>query len=268
MGQILDLVPNHMGVGGNDNVWWLDVLENGEASPFASYFDIDWHPVKERLRGKVLVPLLGDHYGAVLEDGQLGLTFDEQAGAFSVQYYEHRFPIDPSTYGDILGAGLDRLRHRLGDDSLELAEYQSLITAFQHLPARSDTGSERRAERNRDKELLKRRLAERCKRATAVAEFLRNTVAWFNGTVGQPSTFDPLHGLLERQAYRLSYWKVAADEINYRRFFDINDLAGLRMDNPEVFEATHALVLELIATGSLDGLRIDHPHGLYDPLGY
>ncbi|MEJ2686622.1 MAG: malto-oligosyltrehalose synthase [Gammaproteobacteria bacterium] len=268
MGQILDLVPNHMGVGGNDNVWWLDVLENGEASPFASYFDIDWHPVKERLRGKVLVPLLGDHYGAVLEDGQLSLTFDEQAGAFSVQYYEHRFPIDPSTYGDILGAGLDRLRHRLGDDSLELAEYQSLITAFQNLPARSDTASERRSERNRDKELLKRRLAELCSRATAVAEFLRNTVAWFNGTVGQPSTFDPLHRLLERQAYRLSYWKVAADEINYRRFFDINDLAGLRMDNPEVFEATHALVLELIATGSLDGLRIDHPDGLYDPLGY
>jgi len=268
MGQILDLVPNHMGVGGNDNMWWLDVLENGEASRFASYFDIDWRPVKERLRSKVLVPLLGDHYGVVLEHGDLCLTFDERGGAFSVYYYEHRFPIDPSTYGDILGAGLDRLRHRLGDDSLELAEYQSLITAFQNLPARSDSGSEKRSERNRDKDLLKRRLADLCGRHAPIAEFLRNTVAWFNGTAGQPSTFDPLHRLLERQAYRLSYWKVAADEINYRRFFDINDLAGLRMDNPEVFEATHALVLELIATGTLDGLRIDHPDGLYDPLGY
>lgn len=268
MGQILDLVPNHMGVGGNDNVWWLDVLENGEASRFAPYFDIDWHPLKEGLRGKVLVPLLGDHYGAVLEHGDLCLVFDEGAGAFSVYYYEHRFPIDPSTYGDILGAGLDKLGHRLGDDSLELAEYRSLITAFQNLPARSDADSEKRVERNRDKELLKRRLAELCKRHVAISEFLRNTVAWFNGTAGQPPTFDPLHRLLERQAYRLSYWKVAADEINYRRFFDINDLAGLRMDNPEVFDATHALVMELIATGRLDGLRIDHPDGLYDPLGY
>ncbi|MGA7802341.1 MAG: malto-oligosyltrehalose synthase [Gammaproteobacteria bacterium] len=268
MGQILDMVPNHMGVGGNDNVWWLDVLENGEASRFAPYFDIDWRPVKEGLRGKVLVPLLGDHYGAVLENGQLNLTFDEDAGTFSAYYYEHRLPIDPSTYADILGAGLDRLASRLGDDSTELAEYQSLITAFQNLPARSEPASDKRAERNRDKELLKRRLADLCRQHRAISESVGHAAARFNGTPGQPQTFDPLHHLIERQCYRLAYWKVAADEINYRRFFDINDLAGLRMDNPEVFEATHALVLELIASGRLDGLRIDHPDGLYDPLGY
>lgn len=268
MGQILDLVPNHMGVGGDDNTWWLDVLENGEASRYAPYFDIDWHPVRESLRGKVLVPLLGDPYGTVLENGDLALRFDEDAGTFSIHYQEHRFPLDPRTYPDILRHGLDRLAHRIGEEQPEFAEHQSLITAFVNLPERSQTTSEERTARNRDKEMLKRRLSDLCARHGVIAEAVRNAVAWFNGTCGQAETFNPLHLLLERQAYRLAYWKVAADEINYRRFFDVNDLAGLRMDNPEVFHATHALVLKLISTGQLDGLRIDHPDGLYDPLDY
>ena len=268
MGQILDLVPNHMGVGGDDNAWWLDVLENGEGARHAPYFDIDWHPVKENLRGKILVPLLGDHYGAVLENGDLELRFDQNRGSFSVHYYEHCFPVDPRTYPDILSAGSAALETELGAESAELAEHQSLITAFQNLPGRDDTRSEEREARNRDKEIHKRRLAELCRRSDPVARVISRAVAGFNGVPGEPHSFDRLHALLERQAYRLAFWQVASDEINYRRFFDINDLAGLRMDNPEVFEATHRLVLELMGAGVLDGLRIDHPDGLYDPLGY
>jgi (1->4)-alpha-D-glucan 1-alpha-D-glucosylmutase len=268
MGHILDMVPNHMAVLGADNHWWLDVLENGQASPYAAFFDIDWTPVAVELTGKVLVPVLGDQYGNVLEAGELELVFEPAEGSFSVNYYEHRFPIDPADYPLILDHRRETLEARLGEDAPAVQEYQSLITSFEHLPARSATDAEARHERHRDKEIYKHRLAELCGRVADIAQFIAENVVIFNGQAGEPDGFDLLHALLERQAYRLAYWRVAADDINYRRFFDINALAGLRMENPEVFDATHALVLQLLAEGKLDGLRIDHPDGLYDPEGY
>jgi (1->4)-alpha-D-glucan 1-alpha-D-glucosylmutase len=268
MGQIMDIVPNHMGVGGDDNVWWLDVLEHGSASEYASYFDIDWRPIKDELRGKVLLPLLGEHYGKVIEKGELQLTFDLDSGQFSVRFYNHRLPIDPSTYPYILEYKLEQLAEYLAEEETPFLEYQSLITAFKHLPSRDDTRPDKRAERLRDSTIYKRRLAEFCRQYPAIGAFVLDTVITLNGTVGQPKSFDLLHHLLESQAYRLAYWRVASDEINYRRFFDINDLAGLRMENPEVFAATHHFILDLIKSGKVDGLRIDHPDGLYDPPRY
>lgn len=268
MGQILDIVPNHMGVMGSDNTWWLDVLENGPAAVHAPFFDIDWQPFKEEVRGKVLLPVLGDHYGAVLENGQLQLCFDAEQGSFHVQYYEHKFPVDPHEYRHILGDRIDQLEARLGADEPHFLEYQSLVTAFSHLPERRENTPERVAERARDKEIHKRHLAGLCQRSPDIAWFVEENLRLLNGTPGEPQSFDMLHNLLEAQAYRLSYWRVASDDINYRRFFDINDLAGLRMENKTVFEETHRLVMELLAEGKLDGLRIDHPDGLYNPKQY
>ncbi len=262
MGLLFDVVPNHMGVLGADNGWWMDVLENGPGSAYAQYFDIDWLPVNPDLAGKVLVPALGDHYGLVLERGEIALQFEPEAGAFAVRYHEHRFPVDPREYPALL---------RRADGSLALQsvpvearqELSSLASAFGHLPARDAPSAEAVAERARDKEMLKRRLARLAQEQPEVARALESAVAAVNAASG-----DALHALLEAQAYRLAYWRVASDEINYRRFFDINELAALRMENEAVFEATHALVLALAAEGKVDGLRIDHPDGLFDPARY
>lgn len=268
MGHIMDLVPNHMAVGGGDNAWWLDVLENGEASSYAEYFDIDWNPLKDVLRGKVLCPVLGDHYGAVLEKGLLMLVFDAPRGCFSVFYYDHHFPIDPMTYPQLLLAALPPLRARLDKDNWHLMEFESLISAFSRLPMKRETAPQRRAERQRDKEVLKQRLARLGEACPDIVEAINEAVAGVNGKPGDAASFDALHALLEQQAYRLAYWQVADDEVNYRRFFDVNALAGVRVEQPEVFAATHDFVLSLIRQGKLDGLRIDHPDGLYDPLEY
>jgi (1->4)-alpha-D-glucan 1-alpha-D-glucosylmutase len=268
MGQILDIVPNHMGVMGTDNAWWLDVLENGEASTYAEFFDIDWEPLKDELQYKVLVPVLGDQYGAVLDRGEFKLRFDAEKGEFSVFYYQHRFPIDPKEYPRILGHRLDRLARVLGAQDPRLLELQSLIAAFNHLPGRRETEPEKIAERNRDKEIHKRRLAALCNGSAELLRFIEENVYEITGTPGNPRSFDQLHELIKTQAYRLAYWRVAADDINYRRFFDINDLAALRMEHPSTFEATHRLVLQFVKEHKVDGLRIDHPDGLYDPAEY
>jgi (1->4)-alpha-D-glucan 1-alpha-D-glucosylmutase len=263
MGLIMDMVPNHMGVMGSDNAWWLDVLENGPASLHAQDFDIDWTPQGEPLPGKLLVPVLGDHYGSVLERGELKLHFDNDAGAFNIRYFEHLLPIDPTEYPRILGYNISRLEERLGADAPQLIEFQSLITAFGNLPRRLETDPEHLAERARDKEVHKSALA-RLNQDADIARFLEENLATYNDS----AHFELLHELLENQAWRLTYWRVASDEINYRRFFDINELAGLRAENPDVFEATHRLTLELIKKGKVQGLRIDHPDGLYDPARY
>lgn len=268
MGHILDMVPNHMGVMGSDNAWWLDVLENGQTSNYAAYFDIDWNPLNPELRGKVLLPLLGNHYGTVLSNGELKLVFDAVRGEFSMLYYQHRLPIDPATYPSIIGHRLDSLSAVLDADDVYYLQLQSLLTAFGHLPPNTDDDPSKVAERNRDKELLKRQLATLCDASTDIVSHIESNVAEFNGEPSNPASFDLLHELIKAQAYRLAYWRVASDEINYRRFFDINDLAALRMENPQVFEDTHRLVLDLVQQGKVDGLRIDHPDGLYDPGQY
>jgi (1->4)-alpha-D-glucan 1-alpha-D-glucosylmutase len=266
LGQVLDVVPNHMGITGNENAWWNDVLENGPASPCAGYFDIDWYSAKPDLHEKVLLPLLGDPYGKVLEAGQLRLGY--QAGTFTVHYWDHRFPVDPGTYGRILVHAVHELEQQLGAESGHFIEYQSVLTAITHLPPRSATDPVSVAERRREKEVIKRRLAALEKACPAVGDQVRRIVALFNGRPGHPHSFDLLDNLLNHQAYRLSFWRVAADEINYRRFFDVNELAAISMEKPEVFEATHELVLRLLAEGKINGLRIDHPDGLYDPQQY
>jgi len=268
MGQILDIVPNHMGVMGADNAWWLDVLENGEASNYASFFDIDWQPLKDELQGKVLVPVLDDQYGTVLDKGDLKLVFDAEKGEFSVFFHQHRFPIDPKTYPVILLKNNDRLISDLGPENPDLLELQSLTAAFGHLPGQNECGPEKKAERNRDKEIHKRRLSALCVHSPLVLNFIQDNVKALNGTPGGPRSFDELHELIKTQAFRLAYWRVASDDINYRRFFDINDLAGLRMENPQVFEATHRYILELVRDGKVNGLRVDHPDGLFDPAQY
>ena len=268
MGHIADVVPNHMGVMGSDNAWWLDVLENGQASPYAEYFDIDWQPVRAELRDKVLVPVLGDHYGEMLERGELALRFDADAGSFAVHYHEHVLPLDPGTYPAVLGLDIETLAESLGAEHPDYAEFLSILHSFEQLPTYRDTDPEHVAERLREKEVAKRRLAVLCKRcaaARALVEAERSAVA---GRPGQPETFAALHTLLEQQPWRVAYWQVAADEINYRRFFDVNDLAALRVERPAVFHATHALIVSLYREGIVDGLRIDHPDGLYDPRAY
>jgi (1->4)-alpha-D-glucan 1-alpha-D-glucosylmutase len=268
MGLILDIVPNHMGIMGSDNAWWLDVLENGESSIYASFFDIDWQPLKDELHGKVLVPVLHDHYGAVLESGELKLNFQPARGEFDIAYREHRFPVDPKEYPRVLEPCGTKATEMLGEQNPNLLEFQSLITAFRHLPGRRELSSDRVAERNRDKEIHKRRLAELCARSTEIAACVVRAVDSINGDPADPASFEELHELIKAQAFRLANWRVAADDINYRRFFDTNDLAGICMENEKVFEATHRLVLSLMAEGKVDGLRLDHPDGLYDPAQY
>lgn len=263
MGLILDIVPNHMGVMGADNRWWLDVLENGRASPYADFFDIDWFPLRHTLHDKVLIAVLGDHYGSVLEQGELQLCWHRQRGSFSIHYFEHEFPVDPHHYPRILADNIASLVKRLGADNPRLLEFQSLVTAFGNLPQRHQTDCAAINERERDKELHKASLS-RMADDSDIAHFIDENLRRFNSKAG----IEQLHELLEDQAWRLAYWGVASDEINYRRFFDINDLAGLRMENPAVFTATHQLVLRLIGEGKVQGLRIDHPDGLCDPATY
>src|SRR4051812_22404900 len=268
MGQILDVVPNHMGILSADNAWWLEVLENGEASTYADFFDIDWYPLKDELQGKVLVPVLGVQYGTVLDRGELKLSFDADKGEFSIFYFQHRFPVNPREYSRILVPVASQLQAQLGDSNEDLLELQSLISAFGHLPGRSNSEPEKRAERNRDKEINKKRLAALCARSRQVASAIEATSSKMNGIPGEPESFDALHDLIKNQAFRLAYWRVAADDINYRRFFDVNDLAAVRQENEAVFTQTHEFVLQLLREERVDGLRIDHPDGLYNPLQY
>ncbi len=268
MGQIVDVVPNHIGIMGADGRWWLSVLEHGQASRFADYFDIDWRPVTPKLRDKVLVPVLGDQYGNVLLKGDLKLELDERRGEVGVRYYEHWFPLDPASYPSVFNPGRDTLPAESAADRVAAIELESILRALQALPPHDSTGAAERQARHDETVVEKRRLAELAERSPTVAEHLRRSVAAMNGAPGERSSYERLHELLERQPYRLAYWRVAADEINYRRFFDINDLAGLRTQNWDVLEATHRKLLEWTAEGRIHGWRIDHPDGLYDPLGY
>ena len=264
MGQVLDFVPNHMGIADSLNLWWNDVLENGPSSAYAGYFDIEWQPLKSDLRDKVLIPILGDQYGRVLERGELKVHFD--AGRFFLRYFDHEFPIAPGTYRHILEIALEQLNEHKEEDFY--AEVQSIITALEYLPRRTERDPERIAERAREKEIIKRRLERRSQEAPLVQEAIEKALTIINGTPGDPRSFDPLDALLNDQAYRLAFWRVAAEEINYRRFFDVNGLAAIRMEVPEVFEETHRLLFELIVSGAVTGLRIDHPDGLYLPNEY
>jgi (1->4)-alpha-D-glucan 1-alpha-D-glucosylmutase len=267
LGQVLDFVPNHMGIDPDTNPWWRDVLENGQSSAFARFFDIDWDPVKPELKGKVLLPLLGDQYGLVLERGELQLRFE--AGALRLDYFEHHLPVNPRSAVRVFEHGAVELARDLGgEENGDLREFLSIMTALKHLPGIDETDPERVTERRREKEVARERLARLVEANEPVRNQVARSVATFNGQPGDAATFDLLHALLEEQPYRLSYWRTASHEINYRRFFDINALAALRMEDEEVFAATHQLIARLLGDGTVTGLRIDHPDGLYDPAGY
>ena len=214
----------------------------------------------------VLLPVLGEPYGDVLESGQLRLCFE--SGAFAFCYFDRRFPVAARSYGRLLEHRLDELVAALGAESSPALEYQSILTAARNLPGSSETDAQKVAERSREKEIIKRRLAALVAESPPVRQFIEENVSRFNGQVGDADSFALLDDLLERQCYRLAYWRVAPDEINYRRFFDINDLAALSMEREEVFADAHGLILRLLAEGKVDGLRIDHPDGLFDPAQY
>jgi (1->4)-alpha-D-glucan 1-alpha-D-glucosylmutase len=261
IGLILDFVPNHMGIH-DSNAWWDDVLENGIHSPFAHYFDIEWNPRNDALRKRVLVPLLPEPYGAVLEKG--GLQLRCGPGGFQVALGKNRFPIRPGSWPRIL----EPLAGSLPEGHPSRARLARLLGDLAQLPRREaeQSGDMREHRRRRIQEL--KSLLETCLAEPGMARRLEDVLALFNGKAGEPASFDALHGLLEEQHYRLAYWKVGAHEVNYRRFFAIDTLAGLRMEDPEVFGACHRLLEELFRSGTAAGVRIDHVDGLWDPQGY
>jgi len=262
MGHIVDVVPNHMAAS-THNPWWVDVLENGPSSVHADYFDIEWNPQKEALQNKILLAILGAQYGEVLERGELKLV--RQGGSFHVQYWERSLPANPRSLWKLL----ERANVRLGsgDSDPRHHELSSIVTGLRNLPARTETERERQKERAREKEILKRRLAALVE-DPAVAKAIDDELTLANGTVGDARSFDALDSILMEQSYRLAFWRVATEEINYRRFFDVNDLTAIRMEDPAVFEATHQLLLKLVADGRVQGVRLDHTDGLYDPAEY
>ncbi len=241
MGLVLDIVPNHMGVGGADNAWWLDVLEWGRSSAHAEYFDIDWDPPDGSLRGRMLAPFLGSPYGDCLNNGEITLQFDPEDGRFFAGYYSHRFPINPRDYASILLTGGGRLE--------EPARAFGALSTVDGEAMRGDAAAARADLRSPDY-------------AKAIAECLADYAP------ADETGRDRLHRLLERQAYRLSWWRAATDEINWRRFFDVNGLAGVRAEVPAVFDDTHRTILRLYREGLIDAVRIDHVDGLADPRAY
>jgi (1->4)-alpha-D-glucan 1-alpha-D-glucosylmutase len=266
MGHVVDFVPNHMGIATSTNAWWRDLLENGPSAAAAAFFDVDWNPVKPELQAKLLLPILGDQYGKVMERGELRLVFKE--GALVLEYFQHELPINPRQAPRVFRTGLDALQHSSGGDDSQLHEFLSILSSLENMPPYTDSQPDRIAERQREKEVARGRLARLVEESAAIREHIEAAIRLFNGEPGRPESFDALHELLESQVYRLAYWRTASHEINYRRFFDINTLAGLRVEIPEVFETTHKLLGELLREGRVTGVRIDHPDGLFDPHGY
>lgn len=255
LGQLLDIVPNHMAITGRDNVWWWDVLENGPSSVYASYFDVDWDPPEAKLRNTVLLPILGDHYGRELEAGRL--VVQREDGGFVLRYFDHAAPLTPRSVDDILVPAAVRL-----DDGAVRGELESLGSAFAKLPLATLTDAESVRERHRDKEILRNRLATLVVERPAAAQAIAAELDALNGDL------DRLDSLLDRQNFRLAWWRTAGEELDYRRFFDINDLAGIRVEDPAVFADSHQLILAWLRDGVVDGLRIDHVDGLRDPATY
>ena len=252
VGQVLDIVPNHMAITGHYNQWWWDTLENGQASRYAPYFDIDWNAPEERLRNKVLLPILEDHSGRVIEAGKL--TLQRIEGSFVLRYHDHTFPVAPESVSELLKISAQRT------GSAELSFIADALADLR-LSVAEATWAELNAH-HRNKETIRRLLARLCSEQPEIAAAIDAGVAKLN------DDFDRLDALLMMQNYRLSRWRTAATEIVYRRFFDINSLVGVRVENEFVFADTHALILQWLHSGQLDGVRVDHADGLRDPAQY
>lgn len=266
MGLLLDVVPNHMGIRSTENRWWWDVLEHGPGSRYATAFDIDWSPLKRELEDKVLLPILGEQYGAVLENQDIRLVYAD--GGFIVSYFEHRFPVAPQSWVGILSFRLDDVIAQGGEQDEHVQELLSILTALRNLPARNERDAARIAERYREEHIIRRRLSALLNESETIRTHLSASVDTYNGVKGDSASFDRLDALLNEQSYRLASWRVASEEINYRRFFDINELAAIRTEESRVFHESHQLVFRLLKSGVATGLRIDHVDGLYDPEHY
>ena len=269
MGLLLDIVPNHM-VASHENPWWMDVLEHGPSSPYAHYFDIDWHPVASKAaflqENKVILPILGDLYGATLENQELSLRLDEE-GCF-VEYYDRKLPLDPATYPPILERFGEQLLKSLGDSDPAVGGIAELRDSAASIPARTVLDSQALVQRREVAADLKKRLFHLYRDRLEVRLTIDAALREMSGVKGDPGSFDFLHALLSDQAYRLASWKIAYEEMNYRRFFDINDLVCLRVEAPDVFDRRHAAIVQLVREGKVTGLRVDHIDGLHDPSGY
>jgi (1->4)-alpha-D-glucan 1-alpha-D-glucosylmutase len=257
MGLLLDIVPNHMGVG-NDSVWWQDVLENGRSSEYAGYFDIDWNPLNVDMRDKLLLPILGSQYGDELEAGHIQVTVSD--GNLRVRYFDHLIPIAPRTLNVIFP------ENELDEMDVSPA-FRDVLRDSAHIPPHDTSDAALAAQRRQQLEELRPRLRAALQ-SEEMQPALRRALERINGRPGDQRSFDRLHELLEQQPWRLAYWRVSGEEINYRRFFDVNDLVGLRMENADVFAATHCLIRRLLARGEVTGLRVDHCDGLFDPRQY
>jgi len=266
MGLLLDVVPNHMAAS-CDNPWWRDVLESGPSSPYAHYFDIQWRgPARREPESQLFLPVLREHYAKVLSGGQLRLDFEERG--LGVTYGDLWFPLDLKTVGPILEEWLARLRETLPANHKAIRELAQLLALVSKLPARKVRPPRRVTERHRSKEAIKERLWLLHREHVAARAPLKATLARLSGRRGQPESFRELHAILDDQCYRLAYWRTARLRLNYRRFFDVSELVGLRVDDPGVFEARHGLLLEWLRKGLVTGVRIDHVDGLLDPRGY
>ncbi|HEX9760367.1 MAG TPA: malto-oligosyltrehalose synthase, partial [Candidatus Acidoferrales bacterium] len=269
MGLLLDIVPNHMAAS-SENPWWMDVLENGPGSKYADYFDIEWHPSTTKAaflqENRVLLPVLGDLYGVVLENQELSLRLDERG--FYVRYYDHRFPVDPRSYRVILEE-IDRQLGEAPDVPAEMrAELGAICQAVAQIPHFSAVDIESRERRQREGQRIQDRLWQLYCNDNAVRAATDEALRHLGGVRGNARSFDALDRLLSEQPYRLAHWKIGMEEINYRRFFDVNDLVGLRVEDPRVFADRHVALRRLVQDGSVTGVRVDHVDGLYDPGEY
>src|SRR3954464_11104833 len=251
LGLILDFVPNHVGVHFADNPWWLDVLEWGPASPHAVSFDIDWELLPYRARGGVLLPIIGSSYGEALEKGEIELRYDAGEGSFSAWYFEHRLPIGPERYGELLRAIVKEAAAEETAAGKQILALASRYAGLRH-PNRKEAPA----------------FKAELKAIAGGAGIIERGLSAYRAGPDRPAPTLALHHLLERQHYRLGHWRLASSDINYRRFFDVNTLAGLRVEDAGTFEAIHRLVRKLIAEGKLQGLRLDHIDGLRDPVQY
>lgn len=257
MGWVQDIVPNHMAFD-SSNTMLMDVLEYGKASPFANFFDVEWNHPYESLREKILAPFLGRFYGECLEAGEIRLGFDD--GGLHVAYYDLRLPIRIESYGPILSRYLDGLKQYLEPDNPAFGKLTGAVSTLRDFTTVDDRLKQGRLAKDIVRSLFKT--------SGPIQSWILSIVADFNGEPGKPETFNLLDDLLSNQLFRLSFWKVATEEINYRRFFNINQLISLRVENPAVFKETHRLIIDLVRSGLVTGLRIDHIDGLFDPQQY
>jgi (1->4)-alpha-D-glucan 1-alpha-D-glucosylmutase len=265
MGVLLDIVPNHMAAS-SENPWWMDMLEEGPGSAYAPYFDVDWHPPSRFLDNRILLPLLGSTYASALENRELPLAYEE--GGFFIRYYDTKLPVAPKPSKQILEHRLEKLRQTVGPEAPAYQEFEGILLALDRLPERASLLAEKAGERRLALSAIKERLWRLYSGSPEVRRFVDQNVSTFNGKKGVPASFRLLDRLLSDQVYVISYWRNSNEGINYRRFFTITDLVGMRVEDPLTFDAMHSVILRLAERGLITGLRIDHIDGLRDPMGY